>query len=721
LPGVVDFEKDGLPRVFDDHLDAKTHLHLKGDEKKPDQSREILPGVPEVLSHFAPKIEAVELPPVAYAPGLRDYVQADHLKAALENVELAHRELRAAEKKLAETPPPKPDAVKIAKASKPFQRTDDFASPNPDLWEIIGKGWKYHDGALHQTTATRDAEFVRLKDELPENFELICRYTATGGTTYKSVTFRFDQSADNQYANFVYTSAYDQGPKVQVAYTRKGMHIYPAQGQRGKPIKVGEAQELKFAVRDRLVNVWLNGEFVLAYQLPDRKPLGSFSFSGFDATVAFDSISLKSMPADYHLTEAKNAAGEMPVDAETAVKIAKAKLEAMKAEAEKLKAIFAADEARYRDNADAATVKQLTLEAATKEALALNAAAEYERLLHAKDDAKRKAAEEKAKQAEQKLAGIEKGNAAYTSLRAAKKALETPAHAESQYPTVYPETSTGRRLALARWITSRENPLTARVAVNHVWMRHLGEPLVESVFDFGLRAKRPEHAELLDFLAFEFMESGWSFKHLHRLIVTSNAYRQSSSTLGSDASTARSDPNNQFYWRMNTRRMESQVIRDSLLHLAGVLDPKLGGPPLDAGSNSLRRSLYFKHSRDDQNKFLSMFDDADHLQCYRRTESIVPQQALALSNSRLAIQMADKIAQSIVKSIDQHGREPFIDRAFETLLARLPDDAVRKECLAYCEKLAALFKDVPQEQQEARIRARLVHALLNHNDFVSIR
>jgi hypothetical protein len=203
--------------------------------------------------------------------------------------------------------------------------------------------------------------------------------------------------------------------------------------------------------------------------------------------------------------------------------------------------------------------------------------------------------------------------------------------------------------------------------------------------------------------------------------VTSDAYRLSTSAAGSDAQTIAADPDNRFYWRMSTRRMESQIVRDSLLHLAGVLDPKLGGPSLEAGADSTRRSLYFKHSRDDQNKFLSLFDDADHLQCYRRTESIVPQQSLALFNSQLAIEMSEKIAQELAKAMKHPGRGEFIGVAFETLLGRTPDDAERSECLAYCEKLAALLKDVPKEQIESRIQARLVQALLNHNDFISIR
>ena len=96
---------------------------------------------------------------------------------------------------------------------------------------------------------------------------MVCKYATTGGTTYKSVTFRFDLTEDDQYANFVYTSAYDKGSKVQVAYTRDGKHSYPPDGQVAKPIKVGETYELKFAVRDRLVNVWLNNDFLFGLPL----------------------------------------------------------------------------------------------------------------------------------------------------------------------------------------------------------------------------------------------------------------------------------------------------------------------------------------------------------------------------------------------------------------------------------------------------------------------
>ncbi len=217
----------------------------------------------------------------------------------------------------------------------------------------------------------------------------------------------------------------------------------------------------------------------------------------------------------------------------------------------------------------------------------------------------------------------------------------------------YATVSTGRRLALARWIVDRRNPLTARVAVNHIWMRHFGEPLVASTFDFGLRTQRPVHHELLDWLAVEFMESGWSMKHLHRLIVTSQAYRMQSAGGPAEAVNARIDPDNHYLWRMNVRRMEAEVIRDSLLHLAGRLDSRMGGPDLPVASAETvnRRSIYYRYARGDRIPFLVMFDAPSVEECYRRDETIVPQQALALINSGVALARAAEIAAVIDKEV----------------------------------------------------------------------
>jgi hypothetical protein len=172
---------------------------------------------------------------------------------------------------------------------------------------------------------------------------------------------------------------------------------------------------------------------------------------------------------------------------------------------------------------------------------------------------------------------------------------------------------------------------------------------------------------------------------------------------------------------MNARRMESQVVRDSLLQLSGTLDATLGGPSLDVGNASRRRSLYFKHSRDQQDKFLTMFDDADLLACYRRSESIVPQQALALSNSQLSLSLSKTIAERLFKLNPGDDLSAFAGIAFEAMLARQPDTAERDECRRFIDELTQLYSDSKRQDTAPLIRTRLVHALLNHNDFVSIR
>jgi Protein of unknown function (DUF1553)/Protein of unknown function (DUF1549)/Planctomycete cytochrome C len=293
----------------------------------------------------------------------------------------------------------------------------------------------------------------------------------------------------------------------------------------------------------------------------------------------------------------------------------------------------------------------------------------------------------------------------------------------------YPAVSTGRRLALARWITGGKNPLTARVAVNHIWMRHFGEPLVASTFDFGLRTKRPEHHDLLDWLAVELIESGWSMKHIHRLIVTSRTYQMQSAAGPTDAESARIDPDNQYVWRMNVRRMESEVIRDSLLHLAGRLDTRLGGTdlPLASAETTNRRSIYYRYARGDRIPFLVMFDAPSVEECYRRDETIVPQQALALTNSGIALARAAEIAAAIDKEVGESDapevRSAFVISAFERVLGRTPTDGERAESASALERLSSVFASEGRAGPAPHLKARaaLVHVLVNHNDFVSIR
>lgn len=735
VPGVTDFEVDGLPRVFDDHPEAETFLHKKGDPANPDKEKKITPAVPALLASFAPSIEPVTLPVEAWAPASRDYVKRDRLAEAREKIAKAKRDLDASRERLAKTPPKKPEGKKTVTAAPVSGTTtasgeiwlsDSFDKENPERWEIVGPAWKYENGSVALTQATRDPVMLRTRQPHPRDFDLTCRYTTTGGDQYKSVTVRFDVSEDGQDANYVYTSAVANGPKLQVAHSRGGKSEYPTNAAVPMPIKVGEAYEMRFAVRDRLINVWLNGQFHIAHLLPSRPENGRISLAGFDATVAFDSIEVKALPADLKLTEATTVpaapanakiADTAPADPAAAMKVAEARVAAAEVDLAHLEAVIAATDAALAGKKDGDTLAKAASQA---EGRAQKASATVDLLISeaAKDEAKIKAAKDAIGKAEVKIAAQD---AKYTALKASKKAFETPAHNDATYGPTYSAVSTGRRTMLARWMTSRENPLTARVMVNHVWMRHFGEPLVETVFDFGRQAKKPEHQEVLDYLAGEFMESGWSFRHLHRLIVTSAAYRRSSSNAGADPATLAADPTNRHYWRAYPRRMESQAVRDSLLQLAGTLDPEVGGPPVAPNSPTLRRSLYFLQSRDDEDRFLSMFDNPDILACYRRSESIVPQQALALANSGVSLQMAEKISRSIFGRHPSADRATFVDAAFFTVLAREPDDDERRACDEFWSEIGAIDDVKKSADPDAAIRSRLVHALLNHNDFVTVR
>jgi len=271
--------------------------------------------------------------------------------------------------------------------------------------------------------------------------------------------------------------------------------------------------------------------------------------------------------------------------------------------------------------------------------------------------------------------------------------------------------STGRRKALAEWIADAKNPLTARVAVNHLWTRHMGTALVPTVFDFGRKGTPPTNPELLDWLASEFVDSGWSMKHIHRLIVTSATYRLSSSNAGQEANLAK-DADNIHWWRRSPIRLESQVVRDSILSLAGTLDLTRGGPPVASQADSPRRSIYLFHSNNERNLFLTIFDEASVKECYRREQSIVPQQALALANSGIVLDATHKIAERL--SADKADDITFVRRAFTNVLGI---SASEREIAASMRALDA-WRKLPDG---ATARANFIWALINHNDFVTLR
>jgi hypothetical protein len=228
------------------------------------------------------------------------------------------------------------------------------------------------------------------------------------------------------------------------------------------------------------------------------------------------------------------------------------------------------------------------------------------------------------------------------------------------------------RLELARKIVSPENPLFARVLVNRVWRHHFGEALVRTLDDFGARSDPPTHPDLLGHLSRSFIASGWSIKSLHRQILLSNAYRQGSQ---GDVEKHKRDPENKLLWRMNPRRVEWEVLRDSMLFVAGRLDLKIGGRPVSLIGQpfSRRRTVYGEIDRQDLPEVFRMFDLASpDTTTAERHETLVPQQALFLMNSPFVMEQAREIARrpEIAQANNNTERLRLL---YQTVLSRSPD------------------------------------------------
>lgn len=244
-----------------------------------------------------------------------------------------------------------------------------------------------------------------------------------------------------------------------------------------------------------------------------------------------------------------------------------------------------------------------------------------------------------------------------------------------------------RRIRLAEWISSPDNPLTARVMVNRIWQYHFGQGLVDTASDFGLNGARPSHPELLDWLAAEFIRSGWSIKHIHRLILLSQTWQQSSFV---DADSARIDRDNRWLWRFSSRRLEAEAIRDTMLAVTGELNLKSGGPGFnffktrgglsgfpeveDFSAEELRRMIYAHKIRMERVPVFGAFDCPDAGQATpTRTQSTTAIQALNLFNSPFVVARAEKLAQRIRNEIPDQPQQQ-IERAYWLTLGRPPSE-----------------------------------------------
>jgi len=280
--------------------------------------------------------------------------------------------------------------------------------------------------------------------------------------------------------------------------------------------------------------------------------------------------------------------------------------------------------------------------------------------------------------------------------------------------------TSGRRKAFADWIAQPGHPLTSRVFVNRVWLHHFGEGLVRTPENFGLQGTKPTHPELLDWLAIEFEAAGWSQKKLHRLILTSAAYKQRSAI--HETGTA-ADPDNLLLWRQRMRRIDAEVVRDSMLAVAGTLNEERFGPPVavqrltsdEVVTASPRRSMYLLVRRSTPLTVLQLFDQPRiETNCTRRGVSTVATQALTLLNSESIATQASAFANRILKESPADPAAAAIRLAF----ARAATPAEHAKLTKFVEEQTTRHAPAPDARKRAV--ADLCHMLLCANEFVYV-
>ncbi|MCC9608032.1 DUF1553 domain-containing protein [Blastopirellula sp. JC732] len=718
--GTTSFDQDGISRAFDAVLDKPTYLFVRGDEAHPDKSREIAPGVPEIVASGELQIKPLTLPEEAWKPGLQSWVLDNYLAEAQQRFEGAQRQLERL------TPSTGDSQLAAATSFEPIIET--FDSLDPKRWKMEGEGWTPSAGKLEQKLDGSVRRQLTLLEQAPPDFEVELRYQLLGGSVHRSVGIDFDvpPSGGNDAATFpyVYLSGSLKDAKVQAAFQKEGTSHYPGDGRQPYSVELNRPYVLTLRVRGDLINVSVNGEHRLAWRSPLARRPGAIRLMTFDAIAEIDEFQLRALDPAAEMVGIGQASAPNGRDA---FEKAQADLEFAEAELQSIQLRIAAIESQQSgESAELQNEKRLA--AIRGERRLAIAAAQRDRLVaeqslvSAKDDAKKKSQEQlnkadKSLQEKLALLGAEIGaDATFTPFVGAKWYPTRFQHTGRDDPTIsFAATSTGRRTALANWITNRSNPLTARVAVNHLWARHFGKPLAANTFDLGRNSPTPTHHKLIDWLAAEFMENQWSMKQLHRLIVTSATYRMTSSAAGAKEN-LQQDPDNHLLWRREPIRLESQAIRDTILELSGTLDVQMGGPSVPPAQQeaSRRRSLYFYHSNNDRNLFLTTFDEAEVTECYRRDESVVPQQALAMTNSKLVLEAAPLIAKRIGQ--DSPSDDQFIEQAFAVVLGIHPSAEEMQLSRAALDE----WKQLPSGSAE-NARERLIWILLNHNDFVTIR
>ena len=781
----------GAVRVFDRNPDAPTWFYTGGDERNRVTERgSMTPGVPAFLSNSPVKVSPVNLPVRAWYPGMQDVIQQtvqDEAKTALAAAEAKLREAREANSA------PSPEAQQnLADATSAYESAVEQARQSGQPGALSGLQSLVLDaqsggrcmlnlGHVQQLNSLPDGSRFELKLKILAdahvNFQLakdvkggltasfvgfekgrIVAYHPGGFTQFEAGRYDYDAGQRQFDVKIVLNIAADQclltvrsttDGKLLVDAVPIALNGWNPIGDEKKAITFDARTGAAALVDDlRLVAPGSDaadaGTPLLSFDFESPKYVDGQNVAGSQGVIdskwsAAPGTMFVSATAGNEtlrtLSEQVAAARKAVQNATLPLRTAEAQLLAAKTKLASVEARVAADEARFGDapaedrDSRARTASRTEREAALHEAQANVLAQEL-----ALFEAESKPADDKdrAKQIETASKTLTQAQTQLTTAQAA----EASGKDSTEYTplsAMYPKTSTGRRKALAEWITNRRNPLTARVAVNHIWMRHFHSPLVSTVYDFGRNGSPPSYPQLLDWLAVELMENGWSMKHIHRLIVTSDAYRRRSGA-GELAANVKVDPDNRLLWRMNSGRMEAEVLRDSILYLAGKLDLTQGGRPLEntKALTTYRRSLYYEFYPEEggSSELSKLFDAPNPLDCYRRTKSIVPQQALALTNSDLVheasvaivakreTQTSDPLPPSEKSALNE---KQFVTAMFEQILSRRPTDEELEICQDALAAQRELLTAAKSENTDAEAQASFVRALLNHNDFVTIR
>jgi hypothetical protein len=725
--------------------------------------------------HF--EVKPVNLPPRAWYPGLRPFVQQEEIAKRQAAIPIAESELAAARQAL-ESQQPKLREL-VAAAEKTLETVRNESAQMPAVGALSGKqslvmhAEQGRRALAHKIPGLASVDdktvvsyVVQILKDSHTNFQLgiDIEKGATGGwlgveggkiLSYKPGTFEQIEIGKYDLANgqnkFAVTLKLNPAAETMVATVKSlsdGALLVEGATVTLKGWSGPRTEKQGIFLDARPGTVVLYDDFVFGKGKDDGMepvvridfeepayPLGK-EVAGTDGWIATGycaapATSLAGVPASMSpLVQAKEKellVAKRSLEAvELAVKSAEAKLAAAQAELVSVQARVAASNCRHGFAAGNSDELSLAAAKAERHAALLSAQAGLAGAEKALAEAEGKPLADAMRD---KLIATAQAQTA-----PAKKTLDDATAAVAKTDATYsplsqtfPDKSTGRRTALAKWIASKDNPLTARVAVNHLWGWHFGRPLVESTANFGRNGKLPSNQPLIDFLAVELMDGQWTMKRLHRKIVGSDAYRRGAGVSPAAIPHVAVDPENRYLWRFPTQRLDAEIIRDSLLAVAGQLDRTLGGKEIELseGNKSHRRSLYFSHHGEAKMEFLDLFDGASATDCYVRTTSIRPQQALALANSELTLAQARALAKELAGPIaemqpDQQDAA-FITAAFETILSRPPSEQETAVSLEFLTSQRRALAAAKVADPIPRSRESLVHALLNHNDFVTVR